>query len=55
MFKKVLIAEDIDAVNSALKEFLLKLGVMEVVYSQYCDEAYLKCRKAAMGNALLTC
>ena len=58
MFKKVLIAEDIDAVNSAVKEFLLKLGIMEVFYSQYCDEAYLKCRKAAMENApfdLLIC
>ena len=48
MFKKVLIAEDIDAVNTALKEFLLGLGVQEVVYAPYCDEAYLKCKKAVL-------
>ncbi|MDT0641630.1 DNA-binding response regulator [Zunongwangia sp. F363] len=46
MFKKVLIAEDIDAVNTALKKFLLSLGAQEVVYASYCDEAYLKCKKA---------
>lgn len=46
MFKKVLIAEDIDAVNTALKEFLLGVGVQEVVHAPYCDEAYLKCKKA---------
>ena len=46
MFKKVLIAEDIDAVNTALQKFLKDLGVQEVVYASYCDEAYLKCIKA---------
>lgn len=46
MFKKVLIAEDIDAVNTALKKFLLDLGAEEVVHAPYCDEAYLKCKKA---------
>lgn len=48
MFQKVLIAEDIDAVNTAVKEYLLNLGVKEVVYVQYCDDAYLKCKKAAL-------
>lgn len=51
MFKKVLIAEDIDAVNTALKEFLLGIGVQEVVYATYCDEAYLKCRKATLEKS----
>lgn len=51
MFKKVLIAEDIDAVNSAVKEFLLKLGVKEVIYSQYCDDAYVKFKKAQLENS----
>lgn len=46
MYKKVLIAEDIDAVNTALEKFLLGLGAQEVVYAPYCDEAYLKCKKA---------
>jgi DNA-binding NarL/FixJ family response regulator len=51
MFKKVLIAEDIDAVNTAVKELLLNLGVKEITYSQYCDEAYLKCKKADLENS----
>ncbi|WP_424494652.1 DNA-binding response regulator [Salinimicrobium sp. GXAS 041] len=58
MFKKVLIAEDVDAVNTALPGFLLKMGVKEVVYSQYCDEAYVKSKKAALENTpydLLIC
>lgn len=51
MFKKVLIAEDIDAVNTALKEFLLGKGAKEVVYAPYCDEAYLKCKKATLEKS----
>lgn len=50
MFKKILLAEDIDAVNNAVKEHLLKLGAKEVVYAQYCDEAYLKCKIAALNE-----
>lgn len=50
MFKKVLLAEDIDAVNTAVKELLLNLGAKEVIYAQYCDEAYLKLRKASLNN-----
>lgn len=51
MFKKILLAEDIDAVNKAVKEHLLKLGAEEVVLVQYCDEAYVKCKKAALNHA----
>lgn len=50
MFQKVLIAEDIDAVNTAVQEYLQNLGVKKVVYAQYCDEAYLKCKKAFLDN-----
>ena len=51
MFKKVLVAEDIDAVNSALKKFLLGIGIQEVAHAAYCDEAYLKCKRAHLENA----
>lgn len=51
MFKKVLIAEDVDAVNTAVKQFLLNLGVKEVVYAPYCDEAYLKFRRGILDNS----
>lgn len=50
MFQKILVAEDLDAVNTALKDFLQNLKVNEVVFAQYCDEAYLKCKKAALDN-----
>lgn len=51
MFKKVLIAEDVDAVNTAVKQFLIDIGVKEVVYAQYCDEAYLKFRKGLLEKS----
>lgn len=58
MFKKVLIAEDLDAINKAVESVLQKLGVQNIVHSQYCDEAYLKLKKAALDKApfdLLIC
>ena len=48
MFKKVLVAEDIDSVNEAVRHCLSSLGVPEVAYVQYCDEAFLKVRRAAL-------
>lgn len=48
MFKKVLVAEDIDALS--LKDFLQELGVVSVDSVQYCDEAYLKFKKAALAG-----
>lgn len=51
MFKKVLIAEDMDFINSGIKTQLGKLNIPEVDYAQYCDEALLKIKRAAMDGA----
>lgn len=46
MFKKVLIAEDFDSINIAVKQTLEGLDVQEIQYAKYCDDAILKFRKA---------
>jgi two-component system capsular synthesis response regulator RcsB len=50
MFKKVLIAEDFDSINIAVKQTLENLGVEQVHYSKYCDDSLLKCKKALQDN-----
>ncbi len=49
MFKKILIAEDIDSINEGNKNFFetqLKDSKIEEV--QYCDDAYIKIQKAIL-------
>ena len=46
MFKKVLIAEDIDSINIAVKQTLSELGISEIEYVKYCDDALLRIKKA---------
>ena len=50
MFKKVLIAEDMDFINSGIKSQLTDLGIPEIQYVQYCDEAFLKLKSAHLNN-----
>lgn len=51
MFKKVLIAEDIDSINIAVIQTLNELGVTQIDHVKYCDDAILKIRKAIVDNA----
>lgn len=46
MFKKVLIVYDHDNINSGVLEILNTLGVKKVQQSQYCDDAFLKIKRA---------
>jgi len=47
MFKKVLIAEDLGSINYGIAQVLTeKIGVSNIQNTQYCDDAYLKTRKA---------
>ena len=58
MFKKVLVAEAMDSINQAVSSILEDLGIPEVVHSQYCDEAWLKAKKAIQDDTafdLLIC
>ncbi|WP_456422946.1 response regulator [Lutibacter sp.] len=50
MFKKILIAEDMDFINSGIKSELLKLGIQQIANVQYCDEALLKLKRADLEN-----
>lgn len=50
MFTKVLIAEDIDFNDIAVKQVLQELNVPEIIYTKYCDDALLKIRGAAHEN-----
>jgi DNA-binding NarL/FixJ family response regulator len=51
MFKKILIAEDIDSIGLGLATILEKLHATKIVHSRYCDEALLKIRKAIQDKA----
>lgn len=51
MFKKVLIAEDIDTVNLGLIDELNRSFDFEIQHAKYCDDAILKFKKAMLdGN-----
>ncbi|MCZ8331363.1 MAG: response regulator [Flavobacterium sp.] len=50
MYKKVLIAEDFDSINIAVKQTLEEMGVQEIHYAKYCDDAILKFKKALQDN-----
>lgn len=50
MFKKVLVAEDMDSINHAVGNVLENFNIPEVAHAQYCDKAYLLAKKALMDN-----
>lgn len=50
MFKRVLIAEDVDIINSGLKATLEELNFSEVKHVSYCDEALLSLKKGVLDN-----
>lgn len=58
MFNKILVAEDIDSINKGLSAVLKKLGIPQLYHAAYCDEAYLKARRATLDGVpfdLLIC
>lgn len=50
MFQKILIAEDIDAISQAMVESLQSLSIKQVDSVKYCDDAYLKIKKAILDK-----
>lgn len=50
MFKKALVVDDHDVVNDGVLKVLQSNKIHEVVKAQYCDQAYLKIKKAAIDN-----
>ncbi|KRD12749.1 transcriptional regulator [Flavobacterium sp. Root901] len=50
MFKKVIIAEDFEEFNLAVKQTLNDLDIANFQHAKYCDDAFLKIRKAIQDN-----
>lgn len=50
MFTKVLVVDDIDLNNIATEKALTELGISDVTYAKYCDEALLKIKKAELDR-----
>ncbi len=48
MFRKVLVAEDMDSINLAVSGLLKDLEIEKVEHAQYCDEAWLLAKKALL-------
>lgn len=46
MFKKVLVAEDMDSINHAVAATLSEMGIRNISPAQYCDQAWLMAKKA---------
>lgn len=51
MFSKVLVSEDMDDINKGIYNTLVEIGCIEIVQVQYCDDAYLKFKKALLDDA----
>jgi DNA-binding NarL/FixJ family response regulator len=50
MFKKVLVSDDLLSVNQGVLSVLNTLEIIEVQDVNYCDDAYLKIKKAALDK-----
>lgn len=50
MFKKVLVAEDLDSISLAVVQVLEELQVPVIHHVKYCDEGLLKIKKALADN-----
>ncbi|WP_299522545.1 response regulator [Winogradskyella sp.] len=50
MFKKVLIVDDHDDINNGVLDILKTHGITNIHNSQYCDEAYLKIKRAELDK-----
>lgn len=46
MFKKVLVAEDFDSISITVGKALEELSVSEIHHAKYCDDAFLKIKRA---------
>ncbi|MFH6999778.1 response regulator [Flavobacterium sp. FlaQc-57] len=50
MFKKVIIAEDLDTISLGIEQVLKDLNIVDFQHSKYCDDAFLKIRAAIKKN-----
>ncbi|TDE27819.1 response regulator transcription factor [Flavobacterium ranwuense] len=50
MFHKVLVAEDLDSISIAVIQALEEISILEIHHAKYCDDAFLKIKKAFHDN-----
>lgn len=50
MFKKVLIAEDLDSIIQSVVQTLGSLSITDIHFAKYCDDALIKIKKAQLEN-----
>lgn len=50
MFQKVLVAEDMSSINEGVTAILKNEGVSIIDYAQYCDDAFVKLKRAQKDN-----
>lgn len=50
MFTKILISEDMEDINKAIYTSFREMGIAEIHQTQYCDDAYLKVKKAVLDD-----
>ncbi|WP_291146844.1 response regulator [Flavobacterium sp. UBA7680] len=50
MFKKVIVAEDLEDINLAIEQTLKDLEIVDFQHAKYCDDAFLKIRKAIQDD-----
>jgi hypothetical protein len=46
MFKKILIAEDLDSISITVEQALKELSITEIHHAKYCDDAFIEIKKA---------
>ena len=51
MYTKVLVSDDLGSITHGVKAVLNNLGIKEVEEVLYCDDAYLKIKRALLDNA----
>ena len=50
MFNKALVVEDFDSVSTTMINAVKEISIPEIQLAKYCDEAYLKIRKALLNE-----
>ena len=50
MFNKTLVVEDFDSVSTTMINAIKEIHIPEIHLAKYCDEAYLKIRKALLNE-----
>ncbi|HIB38439.1 response regulator [Mesonia sp.] len=50
MYEKIIIAEDLGSINESVLQLGKKLQITEIHQVQYCEEAYMKIKKAHQEN-----